>query len=425
MRAGSRQAPAFGVAGDGRGILLDCLNEALAAVDARRVVANELDRRPLQGQWHVIAIGKAAGAMCLGACDGLGGRLVDALVITAPGHRPPGLESFQNVRVLESSHPMPDDRSLRAGLALAEYVRALPAGTQVLVLVSGGASSLVELPLAGLGLEDLRQLNAWALESGLDIVMINRVRRRMSRLKGGGLARLLGSHRVVAYFISDVPADDPAVIGSGLLHASADGPLPDSLPPKIRSLLERAGPPDSLRGTLPQVPHRVLASNRDACRAAAQAARRRGLRARVVRRRFAGRAAILGGRFARAVLAAEADTLLAWGGESTVRLSREPGRGGRNQHLALSAATVLSGRSAVWLLSVGTDGVDGSSCDAGALVDGGSCARGIDAGLDPRDCLERADSGRFLDASGDLIHTGPTLTNVGDLVLGLRLGEAA
>jgi len=119
LRAGSRQAPAFGVAGDGRGILLDCLNEALAAVDARRVVTNELDRRPLQGQWHVIAIGKAAGAMCLGACDGLGGRLVDALVITAPGHRPPGLESFQNVRVLESSHPMPDDRSLHAVLVLA------------------------------------------------------------------------------------------------------------------------------------------------------------------------------------------------------------------------------------------------------------------------------------------------------------------
>ena len=425
MRAGSRQAPAFDVAGDGKAILLDCLNEALAAVDARRVVANELDRRPLQGEWHVIAIGKAAGAMCLGACDGLGGRLVDALVITAPGHQPPGLESLRNVRVLESSHPTPDDRSLRAGLAVAEYVQVLPAGAQVLVLVSGGASSLVELPAAGVGLEDLRRMNAWALESGLDIVAINRVRRRLSRLKGGGLARLLGSRSVTAFFISDVPADDPAVIGSGLLHASADGPLPDSLPSTIRSLVDRTGPPDSLRKTVPQASHRVLASYRDACRAAAQAARRRGLRARVARRRFAGRAALLGGRFARAVLAAEAGTLLAWGGESTVRLPIQPGRGGRNQHLALSAATVLSGHSAVWLLSVGTDGMDGNSCDAGALVDGGSCARGIDAGLDPHDCLERADSGCFLDASGDLLHTGPTLTNVGDLVLGLRLGEAA
>jgi hydroxypyruvate reductase len=152
---------------------------------------------------------------------------------------------------------------------------------------------------------------------------------------------------------------------------------------------------------------------------------RRGLRARLGRRRFSGRAEVLGRRFARTLLQAEAGTLLAWGGESTVRLPASPGRGGRNQHLALSAAAVLAGHDSAWLLSAGTDGVDGDSCDAGALVDGGTCARGLDAGLDARDCLEQADSGRFLDASGDLVHTGPTLTNVGDLVLGLRLEQMA
>jgi hydroxypyruvate reductase len=408
----------------GREILLDCFQAALDAVDARRAVARQLAKERLEGDWQVLAIGKAAGSMTLGALEELGERLRRALVVTCPGHVPPALAGRGGLRVVESAHPRPDPRSIAAGEAVAEFVAALPARAQVLVLVSGGASSLVELPVPGIELEDLRQLNDWALGSGRPIEEINRLRRRVSRLKGGGLAALLGSRRVLSMMISDVPGDDPAVIGSGLLHRTRElGGEPRELPPRIRALLSRAGKsPQPPRREGMDVPCRIVATVGDACRAAGAAAAARGLRVRAGDGTFSGDAATLGRRFAAQVLASAPQTFWAWGGESTVRLPLDPGRGGRNQHLALSAALAIEGCEDVWLLAAGTDGVDGCTEDAGAVVDGGSCGRGRRAGLEPRDCLAHADSGSFLEASGDLLHTGPTLSNVGDLVLGLSPG---
>jgi len=209
---------------------------------------------------------------------------------------------------------------------------------------------------------------------------------------------VLGKRPARALFISDVPGDDPAVIGSGIL-----GPA--------------GAAQDSIERT-------VVASLDHAMESICAAARGRNLDVRKAPSRFDGDAARLAVRFAHE-LHLNAAQVCVWGGESTVQLPPSPGRGGRNQHLALAAARLLAGQPQMLLLAAGTDGTDGVTDDAGALVDSETCARVTLAELDPDDCLRRADSGTALAASGDLIHTGPTGTNVGDLVIGLKLSDAA
>jgi hydroxypyruvate reductase len=368
-----------------------------------------------------VAIGKAAGAMTAGAIDSLGERVVEALVVTAPG-RTSSIDVLQRtgIRVIESAHPQPDERSLLAGQAVVEYIESRPRRARLLWLISGGASSLVEVPAPGITLAELQTVNGWLLGSGLGIASINAVRRRMSRIKGGGLAEIAAPRTGIALMVSDVPQDDPAVIGSGLLHRSTGRcVLPRSLPDDVAEVLARGG--DRARIATPRVPVRIVASNRHAREAARERARGRGCRAvRAGRGEFAGDAVALGRSFARRIAAAPPGTMWIWGGESTVMLPARAGRGGRNQHLALAAAIAMDGRTGLTLLAAGTDGIDGATDDAGAIVDDTTCERGTDAGLDVREYLSRADSGTYLEECGDLLHTGPTGTNVGDLVFGIR-----
>jgi hydroxypyruvate reductase len=410
-------------------ILLECFRAALVAVDGRRCVQHELARRPLRGPWHIVAVGKAAAAMAQGAVDALGPQVAGGMIVVPADHVPSGFSpASHGLRVACGAHPLPDETSLAAGQALAGFVAGLAADAQLLFLVSGGASSLVEWLVPGASLADLQALNRWALQSGAPIAQVNATRQRLSRLKGGGLARIAHARRALALMISDVPGDDPRVIGSGLLHASADVPAEAPgmtvLPAELRELLERVDSRRQTHAEVPDVPVRVVASIGSAGRAAAAAARERGLQARLMRARINGDAAELGARFVASLARQPVGLVQVRGGESTVRLPAPPGRGGRNQHLALAAALELERRGLrdASLLAAGTDGIDGASSDAGALVDAGTCQRGRDAGCAPDAALERADSGTFLEAAGDLLHTGPTLTNVGDLVLGLRLG---
>jgi hydroxypyruvate reductase len=412
-----------------RKILLTCFRAALVAVDGRRAVHQELTRRPLHGQWHLVAIGKAAAAMAQGAVDALRSQVAGGVIVVPVDHVPSGFDPAAHGLVVRyGSHPMPDGASLEAGEAVADFVTGLDAEAQLLFLVSGGASSLVERLAAGASLDDLQSLNRWALQSGAPIAQVNAVRRRISGLKGGGLARMAQGRRTQALMISDVPGDDPRVIGSGLLHAFPGEPDVEpgaaAMSPELRELLNRIDAASTIGASVPDVPVRIVASLRSACRAAAAAARAQGLTSRVVRGRFEGDAAELGVRFVASLARQPAGIVQVRGGESTVRLPAQPGRGGRNQHLALAAALELERRGLrdASLLAAGTDGIDGASSDAGALVDAGTCQRGRDGNSDPGVSLARADSGTFLEAAGDLLHTGPTLTNVGDLVLGLRLG---
>ncbi|HKE43777.1 MAG TPA: DUF4147 domain-containing protein [Steroidobacteraceae bacterium] len=403
---------------DPRALLLDIWQQAVAAVDGRARVREALSQAERGGQpWQAIAVGKAAGAMTLGALDALGSRLASALVISKPGHFPAELDSHPHVEQWAAGHPVPDERSLAAGARLLEVLGAMPRECRVLLLISGGSSSLVEVLPARVGLADLRRVSEWALASGRDIVAINAIRQHLSLIKGGRLLAHLGGRETLALLISDVPGDDPDVIGSGLAGSGMTESLPADLPSWLSDLFARGDSSHSDRSQ--SVQRRVIASLANALAAAEQAGRAAGLTTRKAERRFDGEVIGLATRFCHELKMGAAG-LAIWGGESTLKLPARPGRGGRNQHLALAAARLLVSHEELTVLAAGSDGTDGPTADAGAIVDSETLERGTLSGLDADDCLARADSGAFLEASGDLIHSGPTGTNVGDLVLGLK-----
>lgn len=403
-----------------RRFLIELFGAGLAAVDGRKRVRAALAGRDELGNAWVVAVGKAAGSMTLGALDALGPRLTRALVVAWDGDFGSVLLQDPRVRCIAGGHPVPNAGSLEAGAAALTMACAAPAGQPVVLLVSGGASSLMECPADGIRLDDLQRVGRWALASGLPIEGVNALRRQLSRVKDGRLAAAFGHCRAEGYFMSDVPGDDPALVGSGLLAASSSAPrsgiaLP-ALPAWLVSLLGRCAAPPAAG---PQIPVRCIGRIDDALDAIEQRARAGGWLVTRPAQRLDGDA-VAAAEEACAWLSAGPPGLLLRGGETTVRLPCSPGRGGRNQHLALAAAMRIRGLDRRLLLAAGTDGIDGDTADAGALVDGGSVERGEDAGLDAAACLARADSGRFLEASGDLVHTGPTGTNVGDLLLALR-----
>ncbi len=345
------------------------------------------DRGP--GAISAFAVGKAAPSMMLGAIDALGPRLERGLVVAPEGSIPGALAGRPGMRCLPAGHPRPDERSLEAGRALAEFAAATPAGSRVLLLVSGGSSALLEIPAPGVGLVELRALYDRSLAESLDIESLNSRRAALSLIKGGRLPGLFGGAAVEGFMISDVPRDDPAVLGSGLLASPGFTP-------------------------------RLVGSLDDALDAVVRAAEARGLAAHRASGRLQGDAEIAAARICHEI-AVSGCPLLAFGGETVVRLPAAPGRGGRCQHLALAAARCIAGHPDYLLLAAGTDGQDGMSGDAGAIVDGETAARAADNGLDPAAALRAADSGRLLEATGDLVNTGATGTNVGDIVLALRL----
>ncbi len=384
---------------DGRHrLLLELLHAGLDRVDGRRCAREALLARPPHAApvWAA-AVGKAASAMALGAADALGRSLERMLVLTPSGHIAPQLLSLPGVEAHESAHPVPDERSLAAGQRLLDWVDALPAAVSPLFLVSGGASSLVEVLEPGVSLGELAQLSAQGLADGLPIGELNARRARLSRIKGGRLAARLGGRPALALFISDVPDDDPAVIGSGLLGPHA--------------------------GAMDRIERQVIAAVEGAMAGVAAAASQRGLTVECVPERYAADATRLAARFSHELLIGRSQVRV-WGGESTVRLPPHPGRGGRNQHLALAAARFLCDYPQLLLLAAGTDGTDGTTEAAGGLVDADTCARLALAGLDADDCLARADSGTALLAADAVVRTGPTGTNVADLVIGLKLPPA-
>ncbi len=379
-------------AGLPRELLIELYRAGVSRVEGRRCVREALRGEPAGRIWAA-AIGKAAVSMALGARDALGAALERLLVVTPPGHGAEALAATAAVEILESAHPLPDERSLRAGARLLGWLDELPAQVIPLFLISGGASALVEVPMPGVSLEQLVRISQRGIAAGRDIVALNGERARCSQIKGGRLAARLGARSGRALLISDVPGDDPAVIGSGILAPAAGGD---------------------------RIHREVIASIDMAMDAVSEAARARGLTVRRATARFAGDAQRLATQFTHELALGEAQVRV-WGGESTVQLPASPGRGGRNQHLALAAARLIAGYAHLTLLAAGTDGIDGPTQDAGAVVDGETCARIAVQGLDADECLRRADAGTALAAAGALLRTGPTGTNVADLVIGLKL----
>lgn len=400
--------------------LLDIFDTALKAVEGRRCVADYLRANSPDTPVWVIAIGKAAASMAEGALDVLGDKVQAGLVITKYGYGDRQLMHDKRLYCLEAGHPFPDLNSLEAGRLLLDLLAQAPSDAQFLFLLSGGASALVEVLPQGVSLQDLKRANRWLLGSGLPIGKVNRVRKALSCIKDGRLRNFLAGREATCLLITDVPGNDLASIGSGPLYTSPiTGQAIDLvLPDWLQAMVDKVCVPGAMIGRI--VPHIVLADNMTARQAARARAEALGYPVWLHEQLIEGDAAETGARIA-TQLHHGPSGLHIWGAETTVVLPERPGRGGRCQHLALAAASVLLGHTQVTVLAAGTDGSDGPTEDAGALVDGETIVRGELAGLTAEKCLADADAGHFLAASDDLINTGPTGSNVMDLILGLKV----
>ena len=413
------------------------LRAVLEAADPARAVDRSLQATPIPaGPVALLALGKAATGMAAAAIERLGPRIVGGVVVGVPEHiarfDPAGLP----IRALPADHPLPTARNVTAAEVLLAEAGAVGPDTTALVLISGGGSAQLTLPAGDLTLEDIRAVTNALLRAGASIDELNAVRKHLDRLKGGQLARALsGAGRVEALVLSDVLGDRLDVISSG-----PTAPDPTTYAQAIEVLTRRGvTPPDRVlthlqagaHGRVPETPkpgdpacervrHRVIANNAAAVAAAADALRGQGWSVQT-RTGVTGEAAEAGRALARD-LAQGPPRSIVWGGETTVRVGDAPGVGGRNQELALAAAVALEGQDGVLVMSLGTDGVDGPTDAAGAVVTGQTAGAMRRAGVDPARALARHDAHPALDAAGALLRTGPTGTNVNDITVGLRLG---
>jgi glycerate 2-kinase len=376
---------------------------------------------------RIIAVGKAAMAMARGASAALGGAIRGIVVAPSGGGRLP-----RSLVRLRGEHPLPGRGSLAAGRAVWGELGGLARDEMVLVLLSGGASSLLALPAPGVTLEDKLATTKLLLRAGATIAETNAVRKHLSRLKGGGLARRAAPASVVTLLLSDVIGDSPAVIGSG---PTAPDPttfadvwavlerydLVERVPARVRRRIERGrrgGVEETVKPGEIRTRAIVVGNVASALEGAAREARRLGFEPRVWTERLRGEARRAATRVAREIervgRVRKPICLLA-GGETIVRVGGD-GRGGRNQELALALAEKIAGRN-VAALAAGTDGIDGPTDAAGAFVDGETVARARCRGLEPRGFLRRNDSHGFFSKMGDLHRPGPTGTNVMDVTI--------
>ena len=431
---------------DPRDQLQKILRAALAAVDARAAVSKELAVEAsglsvcgykLSGSAKliVVAIGKAAAPMAAGVAALVPEHIRTGLVVTKDGHcEGHDLSLFE---VIETGHPVPDVRGEAAATRVLDLVASADPEDLLLVLLSGGASALASLPPKGISCEELAVTNRLLLESGADIGELNAVRKHLSQISGGRLAMSAAASQIAVLAVSDVLGDRLDVIGSGpcapdpsrfqdALEVLERRGLTQRVPARVLRYLnsgrdgEEPESPKPGERAFARVRHRIVASNADARHAAVAAATALGARAVSLGGCIHDEAARVGRRIAAlsaAVVCVDPVCLIA-GGESVVEV-RGKGLGGRNQELALAAAIEFDG-SAVQgavLLAVGTDGSDGSTAAAGAWADVETVERGRRCEVDAHRALADNDSHGFFRAVSDTITTGPTGTNVMDLVL--------
>lgn len=411
-----------------------CIQRLLRLEGERLLVGDHPFDLPRAGRIFVTGAGKASALMARAVEGLLGGRIAGGVVVVKHGHGVP----LKRVRVREAAHPVPDAAGAEGAAAIFDL--ALQAGAQdlILCLISGGGSALLPLPADGITLQDKQETTERLLASGATIHEINAIRKHLSRIKGGGLARAAAPARVVSLILSDVVGDDLDVIASGPTVADNSTfrdalailkryALADKVPPAVRRHFERgasgriAETPKAGDPIFEKVCNVVVGSNRDALLAAEKQARALGYNTVVLSSMMEGearQAARFISRIAREVCRsghpAPAPACILCGGETTVTVKGE-GLGGRNTELALAAALDIAGEKGILVLSAGTDGTDGPTDAAGAFADGQTLARARAAGLDPGRFLARNDAYTFFEHLGDLLKTGPTRTNVMDL----------
>jgi hydroxypyruvate reductase len=416
-----------------RAFLVDLFGAAVAAAHPDNCLAPHLPEPPAAGRLLILAAGKAAGAMTEVAerhyvdQRGVAAERVSGLAVTRHGYGRP----TRFVRLVEAGHPVPDAAGLAATLETLALADGAGAADLVLVLISGGASANWIAPAAGLSLAEKQALTRELLASGASISEINTVRKHLSRIKGGRLARRAAPARLVALGISDVPGDDPAVIGSG-----PTVPDPTTLA-DARAIVarHRVAASDAVMRALgdpanetPKPGQSVFAGTSfalaarpaDVFRHAEAVVRRAGYDCMLLGAQIEGEArevAAAHAGLARELAAQGRRVVILSGGELTVTV-RGSGRGGPNQEYALALALALSGTPGVAALAADTDGTDGGSGrpddPAGAFIDADTLARARRLGLDPADFLKDNNSTEFFAKLGDLIRSGPTFTNVND-----------
>lgn len=403
-------------------LLRQMLDAAISAADPATVVAPHLPEKP-RGRCIVVGAGKSAAAMAQAVEQAWPDVDLTGVVVTRYGHAVP----TQRILVREAAHPVPDAAGEAAAQEILRIVQTAAPDDLVLALISGGGSALMPQPKPPLTLAEKKEVNRLLLHSGLTIDEMNRVRRRLSQIKGGGLARAVGAARLVTLAISDVPGDDPAAIASGPTvpdpTASVDlspllDRLGDALPRAARALL--LATPAPAPSFVPD--YRLIATPQRSLQAAARVARDHGIAPVILGDALEGEARDLGivmagisKAAARHGTPAQPPLVLLSGGETTVSIgARTPGRGGRNTEFLLSLATALQGHPDIFALAADTDGIDGTEDAAGALIGPDTLSRGSARGLDAGAKLMAHDSYSYFDAIGDLIRTGPTLTNVND-----------
>ena len=403
--------------------LRSAFQAAIDQADPKAAVARHMTAlsHNANGRVIVIAAGKAAPAMLRGAMAQLG-QNIEAICVTHKENQ----DRIENIPFFNSGHPIPDDVGLKATQMITEILARTTADDHVIALISGGASALLPAPAQGISLADKQALNAALLASGLDIVEMNMIRQQVSTLKGGGLLRQAAPAHVSAYILSDVVGDD--------LRAIASGPTVAPLGTKTsaRERLQQVGAWDTLPASitvhmqgpdvnddLPKATNTLVGSNRQSVEAAA-AHLRPDFNVIAIDDPLVGDVDTAAHTIITALdnqLPVSAPTAIVWGGETTVQLQGD-GRGGRNQEMALLVAQHLNDcnpTQGIHFLSGGTDGRDGPTDAAGAIVDAGTWARITDAGLDPAALLANNNSYAALQASGDLLITGATGTNVADI----------
>ncbi len=397
-------------------------------------------RQVKNGRVVVLGAGKAGGAMAH-AMEALwpADLPLEGLVVTRYAHTPPRPEGLaQRIEIVEASHPVPDDSGMNAARRILELATSLDENDIAVCLISGGGSSLLTLPAAGLTLADKQKINEQLLSSGASISEMNCVRKHLSQIKGGRLAAACAPAKVITLTISDVPGDDPSIIASGPTVEDAST-CADAI-----ALLKRYGidvPADAMSaldtgaletpkaGSIAPSEVHMIATPAQALQAAAELAKSMGIRAYVLSDRIEGESRDIGAMHAALAIDAleakngfsafEAPCVLLSGGETTVTIKpRQPGaakgRGGRAGEFCLGFAKAMEGRDGVYALAADTDGIDGVEDNAGALVIPDTLARAAAIGLKIDDHLARNDAYGFFQALNDVVVTGPTHTNVND-----------
>ena len=407
---------------DVKALLRRMMTAAIAAADPAMVLARHLPEKPTS-RCIVIGAGKSAAAMARALEKAWPDVELSGIVVTRFGHAVP----TDRISVREASHPVPDAAGLEAARDILQTAKAARKGDLVIALISGGGSALMPMPTPPLTLEEKITVNKLLLKSGLTIDDMNRVRRRLSKIKGGGLAQAASPARLVTLAISDVPGDDPAAVASGPT-------VPDpSSGDDLSQLVDRLGPdlPLTAREILLakaekttdfEVDFRMIATPQMSLEAAATVAREAGVTPVLLGDALEGEARELGiamagiaKSVARHAAPARAPVVLLSGGETTVSIGdTSSGRGGRNTEFLLSLAIALNGHPGIHALAVDTDGIDGTEDAAGAVIGPDFLERAQTKGVDGTVNLRNHDSYSLFEATGDLIRTGPTLTNVND-----------